>query len=116
MLDSLSEEMSPLEGESDFGLAGIVQSEDLQTPVEEEEEYVLPELIQEEWEVQPDVPDWISGQEPVEPHEPVQPPEISPEDPQIDLNPPGLGKIPGMDSPQDLIPGLPPDPFNEPMP
>ena len=116
MLDSLAEEMPPLEGESVFGLAGMLQSEDLETPGAEDEEYVLPELIQEAWEVQPDVPDWIPGTEPVQPHEPVEPPVILPEEPNIDLNPPGFGRMPDLGSPQDLMPGFPPNPFNEPMP
>jgi hypothetical protein len=116
MLDSLAEEVSPLEAEYEFGLAGMLQPEDLETPEEEDEEDVLPELIREEWEVQPDVPDWLPGTEPLQPHEPVEPPVILPEEPHVDLNPPGSVGMPGLDGPQDLIPGFPPDPFNEPMP
>jgi len=103
--------------EMDYGIAGFAANEEPKViGKKKKKKYVLPELIKEEWEVQPDVPDWLPGTEPMATPEPVQPPGILPEDTQPDLLPSGPGEIPGMESPQDFIPGIPPDPFDEPMP
>jgi len=112
----LTEDVSLFEDEIEFGVAGMLPAEMLDVPEEKVEEFKLPELIKEEWEVQPDVPDWGPGPQPKSMPEPVQPPGLFPEDPLPNLLPPGPGEIPGMESPQDIIPGFPPDPFNKPMP
>lgn len=115
MTHALNENVSPLEDEIEFGVPGMLPSENLEMSVEGEE-YILPELIKEDWEIQPDAPDWGPGRQPMSTPEPVQPPGVFPEDHLPELLPPSPGEIPGMESPQDFIPGFPPDPFNKPMP
>ena len=101
---------------TDYGIAGLAAYEEPRVIGEKKKKYVLPELIKEEWDVEPDVPDWGPEPELMATPEPGQLPGVLPENPQSDMLAPGLGEVPGMESPQDAIPGFPPDPFNGPMP
>ncbi len=100
------------------GVPGLhFQDEELYEP--EGDEYVLPELIKEHWDIEPDAPDWVSGQEPSAPMSsgPLVPdPPVFADDPQSEPFPPGIGQGPDIERPDDGFPGFPPDPFNEPMP
>lgn len=85
----------------------------------EEDDYVLPELIEELWDVEPDAPDWVSGQEsalppPGDPLVPDSP--ACADDHKLEPFPPGIEQGPGIENPDDCMPGFPPDIPGEGMP
>jgi len=85
----------------------------------EEDDYVLPELIKEHWDVEPDVPDWSSSQEPVLPSPgdvPVPDPSAFADESQFIPFPPEIGQGPEIEKPDGGLAGFPPDISGEAIP
>lgn len=103
-----AEDLSAPDDTVEYGAAGFSSPEGLGIEDnKKKEEYILPELIKEYWDVEPDLPDWVPepGTPTVSEQEPL--PGLLPEDPQSEPFPPGIG--PGPDNPLDDMPGLPQD-------
>ena len=104
--------------DSEPGVPGLhFQDQELYEP--EGDEYVLPELIEEHFDIEPDAPELVSGEEPsatVSGGPPVPNLPGFADDPQSEPVPPGIGEGSDIKKPDDGFPGLLPDPFNGPMP
>jgi len=91
------------DGEAVYGIPGAFMNDDLDIQIEPDD-YILPELIKEYWDVEPDAPDWdIASAPPVV----TEPKPII--DPFGDPLPPAIGPGPGSDIMPNAMPDIPPD-------
>jgi len=102
--------------ENEYGTDGLIEQNELSERPEKKDEYILPELIKEYWDVVADMPDWISGLNSNMTPIPGSPQSLLPEGTNPELLPPSTGPGTEMGSRPDDTPGLPPAPFNEPIP
>ncbi len=110
-----SEEHGMLGEDTEYGTAEIAAAEQ-QVVHEEEDEFILPELIKEYWDVEPDVPDWIGeeGESPLlGPGVPEGPPL---ENLEPNPFPPVPGTEPGTGIPSIMPPDFPPQMPGPPVP
>lgn len=106
----------PLDDEGDYGAVELFDAEESvrleqRKKKKKKDKDILPELIKEYWDVNPDVPDWGSGQDSVPPPDPGSSSGLLPEDSLPELLPPdtGIGPEPGIENRPDDVPGFPPD-------
>lgn len=99
-----AEERAITDENTEYGTAEIAAAEQ-QVVHEEEDEFILPELIKEYWDVEPDVPDWI----PEEGESPLPGPGV-PEAPlPEDIEPKPISPVPGTEPGIGIPPVGPPD-------
>jgi hypothetical protein len=105
------EESSIADEEVEFGAAGHladVADEQLDAG-KKKEDFILPELIKEYWDIQPDVPDWGSASAPSEVPEPAPPISPLPDEPKPGILPPPIGPDGGTGNIPGGMPGPPPN-------
>jgi hypothetical protein len=105
------EEPSIADEEVEYGVAGVLPDEteeQLGAVKKKKDDFILPELIKEYWDVKPDVPDWGSESAPSAAPEPEPPVSPLPDDPQPGLLPP-IGPDGGIENVPGGMPGPPPD-------
>jgi hypothetical protein len=100
------DEKPVLEHNPDYGVPEA-QGPDLPSPgPENEDETVLPELVREYWDVEPDMPDWDMDAGTTDPADAVQMPEPLPPEPSPPPDGPELNPF-MPDNPPGTPPGLP---------
>lgn len=105
-----AEELSTPDDGIEYGTAEIPAPEEFHVEDnKKKEKYILPELIKEYWDVEPDSPDWVpeSGSPATSDQGPL--PDILPEEPQSEPFPPAIGPEPGLEDPLGGMPGFPQD-------
>ncbi len=90
--------------EVDFSTVALIVPEEADMPEKQEDEINLPELIEDIWEVTPDVPDWCSGPEVTEPIVTSPMSDLQPRNPLPESFPPGPGLTSGVESVENGIP------------
>ena len=105
-----TEELSTPDGESEYGTAEFPAPEEFHIEdKKKKDEYVLPELIKEYWDIEQDLPGWLPESDSPMTGEPDPIPDLLPEDPQSEPFPPEVGPEPGLENPPDGMPGFPQD-------
>jgi hypothetical protein len=93
---------------TEYGMAGFLAPDDLNNEVEVEE-VILEEMTKEHWDVEPDVPDWISTPDSSIISEAGSLQDPLPGEPQFEPFPPGVGPGPENENFPGNTPGFPPD-------
>jgi len=105
-----TEELSTPDSDIEYGTAEFPAPEEPHIEdKKKEDEYILPELIKEYWDVEQDMPDWVPESDSPTTGEQGQLPNLLPEDPQSEPFPPAIGPEPGLEDPPGGMPGFPQD-------
>jgi len=99
-----AERISTPDREMEYGTAEFPAPEEFHIEDNKKEKYILPELIKEYWDVEPDLPDWIPESGPPTASEPEPLPDLLPAEPQSEPFPPAIGPGPGLEKPLDGMP------------